>query len=554
MLHSLSIYLHTLTQRYPLEKINRRCRAANILLVKAIFLLSLATLSALEAFAQAGNQVSTVTPPPKAIEDIIPLVNQFCGSCHKVPHPNVLPKISWPRVIENMATLAEQRMGRTFISAEHIRDITAFYYGSSAETLQLLPYIDNPSESVIFSNQSIVMQAQIPLIFNINAVDLGSGTEFLVCDGASKQLLRLRHSENGWQQTALAEFDLPIHTQVVDYDGDGLLDTIVVDLGVFLPTGDLAGKIYLLRQLKSGQFEKQLLLNRLGRATDARALDLDGDGDLDLAVAIFGGGEVGEIFWMENLGNNRHKKHMLLNLSGALNISPADINGDGKIDLISLVAQEHEMIVAFVNDGEGAFKTEIISRAPHPMFGSTSMQPVDLDGDGDVDILFTNGDAFDYQSDPKPYHGVQWLENRGDLKFQFHNIGRFYGAATAVVADVDLDGDLDIVASSWLNHWDDDKRQTLVWFENNGKQQFVPRPISTEPNSIVTLVLQDLNGDGRPDIIAGSLRIDDAAKAFSTEDSSDKSTEKSSAAKSLLPSLITLDNLSLKGSSNQQDN
>ena len=62
----------------------------------------------------------------------------------------------------------------------------------------------------------------------------------------------------------------------------------------------------------------------------------------------------------------------------------------------------------------------------------------------------SNGDALDTQPDPKPYHGVQWQENRGNLQFQFHDIGRYYGAAVARAGD----GDLDVVAGSWLNFWD----------------------------------------------------------------------------------------------------
>ena len=36
--------------------------------------------------------------------------------------------------------------------------------------------------------------------------------------------------------------------------------------------------------------------------------------------------------------------------------------------------------------------------------------------DGDPDILYSNGDAFDYApANSRPWHGVQWLENRGQL-------------------------------------------------------------------------------------------------------------------------------------------
>ena len=54
-------------------------------------------------------------------------------------------------------------------------------------------------------------------------------------------------------------------------------------------------------------------------------------------------------------------------------------------------------------------------------FGSSWMTLVDLDRDGDPDILYANGDAFEYAPpNSRPWQGIQWLENRGDLKFEFH--------------------------------------------------------------------------------------------------------------------------------------
>ncbi len=120
----------------------------------------------------------------------------------------------------------------------------------------------------------------------------------------------------------------------------------------------------------------------------------------------------------------------------------------------------------------------------------------------------SNGDALDTQPDPKPYHGVQWLENRGDLQFRFHDIGRFYGAATAAAGDLDGDGDLDVLAGSWLNFWDDPRRQSLVWFENDGNKGFTRRGVLTRPTGIVSLALEDVTGDDRVEIVAGVLRLD----------------------------------------------
>lgn len=446
-------------------------------------------------------------------EEIIAMVNQYCGGCHVAPSPSLLPKHSWPAVIDSMVTLAKNRTGQEVIPEETARHIKALYYGSSPQALPTLPYIDQRHPSLQFSANNIGEGSAIPQILNIQTVDLGRKADhsFLVCDGERQQVILLE-TDTGknpeWQETVLAEIDIPIATQVVDYNGNGLLDILVADLGEFPPNGILAGKIYLLEQQKDGSFSKSLMMHQLGRVTDMQALDLDGDGDLDLAVAVFGGGDVGEVFWMEALSDGTHRKHSLLGLSGALNITPVDINGSGRMDLVTLVAQEHEAVIAFLNQGEGNFERYNIVTAGHPMFGATSMVVADMNRDGRSDIIFSNGDAHDTQTDPKPYHGVQWLENLGDMQFVAHDIGRFYGAANVAVDDLDADGDLDIVATSWINYWDDPKRQSLVWFENTGKEAFRPRPISGDYRGLVPLELVDITGNGQLDILTGSFRMD----------------------------------------------
>lgn len=448
----------------------------------------------------------------RSIDEILPVVNQYCGSCHAVPRPDVLPRRSWPAVIKTMAEISQARMGRVPISERQLKDITAFYYGSSPEALPTLPYIAPSARS--FVSYAIGSRSTLPYITNVSAARLTESAELelLVCDGEAKRLFLLTRRGGEWREVAIAQLEIPVHTQVVDIDADGDADILAADLGQFPPLDALAGKLFLLRQVAPGKFTKELIEDQLGRVSDARALDLDADGDLDVAVAVFGGGDVGEVFWLENTasgkGTTTYVKHTMVSVPGAINVAPADLNGDGRLDLVSLIAQEHEMIVAFVNRGAGNFEKGVIARAPHPMYGSTSLSTVDLDGDGDSDILFTNGDAFDAQTDPKPYHGVQWLENKGQLRFEFHDIGRLYGASHAAAGDMDGDGDLDVVAGSWLNFWNDPKRYALIWYENDGNQRFTPQGIAHRPAGLTSLQLIDMTGDGALDIVASALRMD----------------------------------------------
>ena len=446
----------------------------------------------------------------KSAESAMELTNKYCGLCHKVPSPTLLPKNYWPRTIKIMAGFIRDKMGNDFISDEVVRDITALYYGSSPAELPRLPYNDDGAANLKFSVTELGNPSKIPLIVNLKAVSLykSGAQQILVCDAENKQVTLLEGSGKKWEEKKIADIDVPAFTDVVDYDGDGDKDIIVTDLGDFPPSSKLVGRVFLLRQTKLGVFEKELLIDGIPRATQARALDIDGDGDLDLAVAAFGGNNIGEVFWIEILGDGKQVKHSMLEISGALNVTPMDLNADGKMDFVSLVSQEHEMLVAFIAQGNGSFETRIVARAPHPMYGSTGMTVVDIDKDGDQDILFSNGDAFDTQVDPKPYHGVQWLENKGGLIFEFHEVGRSYGVASAVAYDIDGDGDLDVIASSFLNYWDDSKRKSLVWFENDGRQHFTQHNFVDTPPGIVSFEINDFNRDGKPDILLGTFRMD----------------------------------------------
>lgn len=447
----------------------------------------------------------------KTVEEVTQIVKTYCGACHNPPSPSLMPKKDWPYVIKVMAELAASQAGKEFISEEYIRDISAYYYGSSPASLGTLPHTENTIAPIQFETQSVGKKVQFPLVSHIKASNVSNdkSIEFLVCDVESNQVSLLKKTGKKWRETVLAEVALPTHTEVVDFDLDGDNDIIVSSLGKFFAPVDLEiGKIILLRQIKKGKFKKEILLENVPRILETRAHDVDGDGDLDLTVAIFGNNEFGELAWLENQGKEKLVKHTLLKLAGGLNITPGDLNNDGKVDLVSYVSQEHEMIVAMINKGAGNYENIVIFKGSEPMLGATSMELIDLDQDGDLDVLFTNGDAHDLQTDPKPYHGVQWLENKGQLKFEFHNLGRFYGASKALARDMDNDGDIDIVAASWNNQWQDPKRQTLIWLENDGKQNFRRHNIISRPHSIVSFELVDVDNDKRLDIVSGIFKID----------------------------------------------
>jgi len=250
------------------------------------------------------------------------------------------------------------------------------------------------------------------------------------------------------------------------------------------------------------QFTATTILSHVARVADVEPGDFDGDGDTDFVVAAYGAINQGEVGWLENKSDNTYQYHVIAKKSGAINVLPVDLNGDGRLDFVALFAQEHEEICAFINEGRGVFREHLLFKAGTPAFGSSGIQLVDLDQDGDIDILYTNGDNLDLPTIiPRPYHGVQWLENKGDLNFVWHDIYRCYGAYCAVAGDLNRDGKLDIVVTTLFNDWNDPKRASLLWLENDGRQRFTPHTIATEPTHLISAAVGDMDCDGRLDIV-----------------------------------------------------
>jgi hypothetical protein len=348
-----------------------------------------------------------------------------------------------------------------------------------------------------------------PWITHLSVVDLDADglLDVVVCDAKLNQIRWIQQKPAGtYRERGIGSAVIaPAHVTPSDVDLDGDLDLLVAEMGMVFPSNDKIGAVVVLENMGNEEFSSRVLADQIARVTDVRPGDFDGDGDIDLAVGQFGYDD-GEIRWMENRGNWEFESHNLLNLSGTIHTPVDDLDGDGDLDIAALVSQEWETVYVFENLGSGEFETRQIYRSTNEDYGSSGMSLVDLDEDGDRDLLYTNGDAFDYiPPAPRPWHGVQWLENQGNLEFSFHRIGDFPGAFSANAADVDRDGDLDVVVVSAFNDWDDPAAQSMMWFENDGRQQFTAHDIVSSPTHLLVLDHGDMDGDGWVDFVSGGL-------------------------------------------------
>jgi hypothetical protein len=161
-----------------------------------------------------------------------------------------------------------------------------------------------------------------------------------------------------------------------------------------------------------------------------------------------------------------------------------------------------------VNGGGGRFTPKLVWGSTNPDFGSSWMTVVDLDRDKDPDILYANGDAFEYAPpNSRPWQGLQWLENRANLQFEFHRMADLQGAMSPDAFDLDADGDQDVVVVTTNNNWDDPAAPSLLWLENDGQMRFTMHPVATAPTHLLALASGDLDADGQRDLVTGGMHI-----------------------------------------------
>ena len=316
--------------------------------------------------------------------------------------------------------------------------------------------------------------------------------------------------------------------EFIDFDADGDADLIeIMHTGTIGYYENLGGV-----EFTSLQYLSETTL----QPYFSLAMDADNDGDKDLFCCST---VDHKIAWVENLGEG-HFGDLKTAVSGLffdpLHMSSADIDGDDFNDLIA-VSDYESTVVWFKNMGDGTFSDAILisedqvqpnfvlaadwdndgdndviasSSGDHQIMlyenieGSLApigdlifedawlwlkdMRTLDLDNDGDLDILFGSG----YDS------SIDWLENTGDLEFTHHTIADLTGIQQLHAADMNEDGKLDILVASPLT-------DEVHWIENLGAGLFgeLTTLISGSEYPLIAL-FEDMNNDGVKDLLVGS--------------------------------------------------
>jgi hypothetical protein len=468
-------------------------------------------------------------PPPSSAAADEETARTVCVTCHRLPPPDVLPRGAWNDEIQRMARIRENREvppGQAAPPIELAPDMQAalrFYEAHAPEALAAPDAWPAVAPRPAFERRPLTPPGAPPApgISNVELLDVDGDArpELIVCDMRHGMvwLARPYHAMGGL--SLVARLAHPDHAAAVDLNRDGTRDLLIADLGEFLPGDHDKGGFSWLRGLPAGGFSR-FGIGRMPRVADVETADMDGDGDLDLLVAAFGYRKTGQLLLLENRTTDwaapAFAPHTIDPRPGAIHVLPVDLNQDGRLDVVALLAQEHEQVIAYINTGPLTFTPQVIYAAPHPNWGSSGIELADLDGDGDPDVLLAHGDTFD-DSLLKPYHGIEWLENRGAYPFAEHTLARMPGAHRARAVDLDGDGDLDVVASAFVADGGGEaaaRLPSLVWLEQVRKGVFERRTLETGALHHPTLAVGDVNADGKADIVVGNMATAGAVEAW----------------------------------------
>ncbi len=451
-----------------------------------------------------------------------------CTYCHAYAQADTIPRGLWEKELR----LAYGFIADSDLDAQRVPpfDQALAHFRERAPVRFEIPAVVASPSPIAFRPRHFETWVTHHAVAHIQCVPelAGARNVGVICDMRNSKVFACYPADPERDAEILAEGGRPCHSEAADLDGDGVMDLLVADLGTLQASDDLEGKVVWLQGDKEGGFTRRVLLDGIGRVADVRAADFDADGDLDLVVGVFGWRHAGRLLYLENQTQDYASPQFISSVLdpriGVIHTPIADLNQDGRPDFVALFAQHHEQVVAFLNEGGGKFRQEAIFEFDNPGFGSTGVELVDMDQDGDLDVLLTNGDTLDFEI-YRPYHGVRWLENTGDgFPFTHHPLLSLPGAMSAAAGDLDLDGDMDVAAVSLLPFGIIDPETnanllpgrgesegaipSLVWMEQTSPGVFATHVLENNLPAHATVSCRDMDDDGDLDLVTGYFTLE----------------------------------------------
>ncbi len=258
------------------------------------------------------------------------------------------------------------------------------------------------------------------------------------------------------------------------------------------------------------QFTATVITDTLAGVYSIAVNDLDRDGDLDVAAGTKDPADPansGSLVWFDSDGNDPPAyEQRAISIGGAVqSVTIGDVDGDGDGDLLSADDTDNALYVLENRLCSVGFPARFV--ASNRTFGADAVHAADLTGNGVPDIVsasfFINPGSV-LPENPAGRRDITWFANDGNILPTLTEadtpIQAEGGRAQSVSSgDIDGDGDLDVLAASEAGNW-------IRWYENDGSGSpaFTQRTVKSLFFSARDAIAADVDGDGDMDVIGAS--------------------------------------------------
>lgn len=431
------------------------------------------------------------------------LAKQYCSTCHAMADPALLDRETWKTsVLPNMATRLGINASKTPTHATERAALTptewdslqAFYLRSAPDRLTPAQQPPATPDWGGFRLKKPLLEDRRSVMTTLVAFD-SANHSIISGDGGSYRLVR-------WSKNLV-----PIDTLAAGSPPSSLSfspgQTALTTLGTMQASNVAEGKLLL---TGAGDHITDTIALKLPRPVQSIAADINHDGLTDWVVCAFGH-DRGGLYWYAAGKDKKYTQHLIFDMPGALQAIAGDYNNDGWTDLIVLFGEADECIRLFTNDRHGGFLQQKLLSFP-AVYGSSSVQLADFNGDGRPDILYTCGDNNDFSPIAKPYHGIYIYLNQGNNQFKQAWFFPMNGCTKAIAADFDLDGDLDIATIAFYANFTQHSPRKFLYLQQDSLLHFQAHQLPlNDYGRWMCMDVSDYDGDGDADIVLGNFSV-----------------------------------------------
>ncbi len=243
------------------------------------------------------------------------------------------------------------------------------------------------------------------------------------------------------------------------------------------------------------QWTKHIIVSNYTEAHGIIAIDLDKDQKMDIVSTA---AALNKISWWKNetgSGTSWIEQTVDNNFNYTQSVCAGDFNLDGHTDIVAAALNAHQ-IAWYKNDGGNPVQWTKNTIANNFSMAH-SVEVCEINGDSLPDIL---GAAYGA-------HEISYWQNMGGnpITWEKHSIDNSYlGPLEVCAADIDCDGDVDVAGTSGIG-------DEVAWWSNEGGNpvQWVKHNLASNFYDAWPISLADIDNDGDIDIVAGSSTLDE---------------------------------------------